>query len=105
MDAIRDALLHAGLIIPHAGGVALNADVAIGPPLSPSEERELQDRQRAAAIEEAERAVAAIEEKVAGIDLTQVDDPEKAAQKLEGMRQSLAAARDELARLRAELED
>jgi len=86
----------------HAVGGAFDATVAIGPPMSPDEERAHQDRQRAAAIDEAEQAIAVIEEKVSGIDLASVEDPEKATQKLEGMRQSLAAARDELARLRAE---
>lgn len=87
---------------PSAKGGAFDASVAIGRKLSPDEERDLRGRQYATAVEEAEKAVAAMEEKVSGIDLEQVDDPEKAAQKLEGMRQSLAAARDELARLRGE---
>ena len=88
-----------------AGGVAFDASVAIGPPLPPAEERELRAGQHATAVAEAARAAVAIQEKVAGIDLIKVDDPEKAAQKLEGMRQSLAAARVELARLRAQSED
>lgn len=85
-----------------AAGGAFNATVNTGPPLTPDEEVDLQAKQHAVAVDEAEKAVAAIEEKVAGIDLDQVEDREKATQKLDGMRQSLAAARDELARLRAE---
>jgi hypothetical protein len=85
-----------------AGGGAFNAAVEVGAPLSAAEERELLVWQRATAIEEAQKAVAAMEEKVAGVDLALVDDPECADRKLEGMRQSLAAAREELARLRAE---
>jgi hypothetical protein len=87
---------------PSAGGGAYNATVETGPPMSPDEERAHQDRQRTVAIQEVEKAIAVIEEKVSGVDLASVEDPEKAAQKLKGMRQSLAAARDELARLRVE---
>jgi len=85
-----------------AGGAAFDATVDIGTNLSPSAERELRDQQHATATHEAEKAVTAIEGKVAGIDLAALDDSDAAARKLEGMRQSLAAAREELARLRAE---
>ena len=58
----------------------------VGPPLSPEEETELQRKQHEVALAEAEQAVEAIEEKIAG------------------MQQTLETRRDEVARLRAELE-
>jgi hypothetical protein len=58
----------------------------VGPPLSPEEESDLQCVQRKVALAEAEKAVEAIEEKIAG------------------MQQTLETRRDEAAQLRAELE-
>jgi hypothetical protein len=94
--------MRVGDLRAYAAGSAMDASVDIGPPMSPDEEREHRERLRAVALEEAEKAVAAIGAKVSGIDLAQVEDSAAAARKLEGMRQSLAAAREELARLRAE---
>ena len=57
-----------------------------GPPLPPEQESDLRQAQREAALADAERAVEVIEEKIAG------------------MQQTLETRRDEVARLRAELE-
>jgi hypothetical protein len=57
-----------------------------GPPLSPEQESDLQRAQREVALTEAEKAVDVIEQKIAG------------------MQESLQARRDEVARLRGELE-
>jgi hypothetical protein len=87
---------------PSAGGGAYNATVETGPPMSPRRGARTSGPAAHVAIQEVEKAITVIEEKVSGVDLASVEDPEKAAQRLKGMRQSLAAARDELARLRVE---
>lgn len=61
--------------------------VAIGPGLSRDEESWLRRGQLAVALTEAERAAEVIEQKIAG------------------MQEALQGRRDEIARLRAELED
>lgn len=60
--------------------------VSTGPGLSPEEESDLRRTQREVELAEAEKAVEIIEQKIAG------------------MQQSLDDRRDEVARLRAELE-
>lgn len=63
------------------------AHVAAGPPLSADQESDLRREQRATALAEAEKSAEVIEEKIAS------------------MQETLLHRRDEIARLRAELED
>lgn len=62
------------------------AQVSTGPKLTPEQETDLQREQRQVALAEAEQAAEVIEDKIAG------------------MQQTLDARRDEVARLRDELE-